>query len=66
VVIRDPHEDKHLEYLEYIQKNLEKIVLAKDDEASYILSAFPTTGKNPYTDPREAWRKKYPYRGGAK
>jgi len=63
VKIRDPHEDKHLEYLEYIQKNLEKI--PTDDEFRMIASVVPTTPHNPYEDARITWRKKYPYRGSA-
>jgi len=63
--IRDPHEDKHLEYLEYIEKNLQKI-LPQDDEQAMLFSALPKVPQNPYTDPRTEWRKKYPYRGGDK
>jgi len=63
--IRDPHEDKHLEYLEYIEKNLQKI-LPQDEEQAMLFSALPKVPQNPYTDPRTEWRKKYPYRGGDK
>jgi len=61
VQVKDPHEDKHLEYLEYIQKQIDEKINEGTDEMSLLLSRTVTTS-NPYTPAKTEWRKAYPYR----
>jgi len=61
IQVKDPHEDKHLEYLEYIQKQIDEKINEQTDEMSLLLSKTVTTS-NPYTPLKNEWRKTYPYR----
>jgi len=61
VILKDPREDKHLEYLEYLQKKIDEKINEQTDEASLILSKT-VVGSNPYTPLKEEWRRKYPYK----
>jgi len=61
VQVRDPHEDKHLEYLEYIQKQIDEKINEGTDEMSLLLSRT-VTASNPFTPLRAEWRRVYPYR----
>jgi len=60
VKVKDPHEDKHLEYLEFAQKKMDEKLNQGTDEISLLLSV--ATKDNIYTPMRVAWRAKYPYR----
>jgi len=60
VKVKDPHEDKHLEYLEFAQKKMDEKLNQGTDEISLLLSNV--TKENIYTPMRIAWRAKYPYR----
>jgi len=55
-VVRDPHEDKHLEYLEWLQKRLDVTVHIKDEDGLF------TIVPNCYSRPKEVWRKRYPFK----
>jgi len=57
--IKDPCQDKHLEYLELIQRKLNEEVSGDDDpDLSLVWTGTPAS--NPYTALREEWRKAFP------
>jgi len=60
IELKDPHDDKHLEYLEVIQKKLDDIGNPVDPEllALWTISAYSNT----YTKAKEEWRKTFPFR----
>jgi len=57
--MRDPHEDQHLEYLEYVQKKLDEQT-PEDPELSLLWSKKAYS--NPYTQAKLEWRSIYPLR----
>jgi len=58
IKLKDPHEDKHLEYLELIHNKMEG-ALPVDEELLIIWSKNP--GANPYTQLKKEWRRQYPF-----
>jgi len=57
--MRDPHEDQHLEYLEYLQKKLDEET-PEDPELALLWSKKAYS--NPYTQAKLEWRSIYPLR----
>jgi len=60
--IKVPTADRHLEYLEYIQKQLNLVLHQATGEEEMILSKMAPQYVNPYTEPKVAWRERYPYK----
>jgi len=58
--MKDPHEDQHLEYLEYVQKKLDAQTQPEDPELSLLWSKKAYS--NPYTQAKQEWRSIYPLR----
>jgi len=57
--MRDPYEDQHLEYLEYLQRKLDEET-PEDPELALLWSKKAYS--NPYTQARQEWRSIYPLR----
>jgi len=59
--VKKPEQDKHLEYLEYVENQLN--LLSKQSEVPEgLLSVAPAGPVNPYIQLRIDWRVKYPYK----
>jgi len=59
--MKDPHEDQHLEYLEYLQKKLDEATSTPEDPELALLWSKKAYS-NPYTQAKLEWRSIYPLR----